>query len=136
MHIILPIDPPTVWRARMVVRFSESDPAAAACTGANVRFETVLDPEKNDPSAPSRGANKGHADPAASAIAWPMSIAGEIVPPSIIIFTSTNAPTSAIAGRVSYWIVSPHAAATAARDIRSIGTAKSATTTNGKMNGT
>ena len=52
IHTILPIAPPTDCKAS--IRGTESPVVLATeyCTAPKVRFDTVLEPEKKDPTAP------------------------------------------------------------------------------------
>ena len=57
IHTILPIAPPTDCKAS--IRGTESPVVLATeyCTAPKVRFDTVLEPEKKDPTAPKYDEN-------------------------------------------------------------------------------
>jgi len=93
--IPLPIVAPTFCSASSVVRPCVPQPscvAADSCTGANVRFETVVDPEKKLPSAPMYGVSTIHASWNASARRSPMIVDGAAFPPLLSRLTNAKLP--------------------------------------------
>ncbi|MOA25336.1 hypothetical protein D3C78_1460550 [compost metagenome] len=95
---MLPIAPPTDCSASVRLTFSPLLRAIDCWMPPNVRLETVLEPEKNEPSAPRKEENSSQLSPVNAANALPMRITGALSPPSIIRLTITSAPNRAIKG--------------------------------------
>ena len=133
---MLPIAPPTDCNANTNATDQPVVSAVDNCTLPKVKFDTVLEPVKNAPTAPRKEEKSVQSLPVTSAKVRPMIFTMECSPPTNIKFTITNAPIKAINGFFDCFKLDEKISLTFAPDTPNIGIAINTVIINGINAGT